>query len=219
MRTAAQGHRGTGARRPVDTGARGHGGTGQGLALRLLASAVRLCLCAPVPALLLAACGAPERNVAAAGTAADSADQTMWGLTQYLTKNGVNQAFLQADTAFMYEASGRVDLRHIKVTFYSAQGEPESVLTGREGTYWSRSNQMSSRGGVLVVRTADQARLRTEFLEYDPAKNEVRTDQPYVADKGEQHFEGIGFVCDPGFVNCTTQQTRGNAGRLVMPPR
>ena len=179
-------------------------------------ASVRLCVCASV---FLAACGGAERNVAAAGIAADSADQTMWGLTQYLTKDGVNQAFLQADTAFVYEASGRVDLKHIKVTFYTAQGEPESVLTGKEGTYWTRTNQMSARGSVLVVRTADQARLRTEFLEYDPVKSEVRTDQPFVADKGEQHFEGVGFVCDPGFTNCTSQQTKGNAGHLVMPAR
>lgn len=180
---------------------------------------MRLGACALVPAILLAACGAPGKNVAAAGVAADSADQTMWGMTQYLTKNGVNQAFLQADTVYVYEASGRADLRHVKVTFYTAQGDPESVLTGKSGTYWTRTNQMSAAGNVIVVRTADQARLKTEFIEYDPAKNEVRTDQPYVADKGEQHFEGVGFVCDPGFTNCTTQQTRGNAGHLVMPAR
>ena len=155
--------------------------------------------------------------MAATATAADSADQTMFGLTQILTKDGVKQAYLQADTAFMYEATGRVELRHPKVTFYSVQGEPQSVLTGKEGTYFSRTNQMNARLDVLVVRTADQARLRTDFLEYDPAKNEVRTDRAFVADKGAQHFEGLGFVCDPGFTNCTSKQTKGSAGRLVMP--
>ena len=78
---------------------------------------------------------------------------------------------------------------------------------------------MNARRDVVVVRTADQARLTTDFLEYDPTKNEVRTDRPYVADKGVQHFEGVGFVCDPGFANCTTQHARGNAGNLVMPAR
>jgi LPS export ABC transporter protein LptC len=175
---------------------------------------VRVVVCAAA----LAACGAPDRNVAATGTAADSADQTMWGLTQYLTKNGVKQAFLQADTAFMYEASGRVDLVHVKVTFYSEQGEAISVLTGRIGAYFTRNNQMWARDSVLVVRLADQARLKTGFLEYDPTRNEVRTDRPYVADKASQHVEGDhGFTCDPGFTNCTTVGARGNAGRLVMP--
>jgi LPS export ABC transporter protein LptC len=185
--------------------------------LRVGAS-VRWCVCASL--VLASACSVPERNVAAGGAAAaDSADQTMFGLSQILTRDGVKQAYLQADTAFMYEGSGRVDLRKVKVTFYSALGEQQSVLTGLTGTYWTRTNQMSARGSVLVVRTADQARLRTEFLEYDPVKNEVRTDQPFLADKGEQHFEGVGFVCDPGFTNCTSQQTKGNAGHLVMPAR
>jgi LPS export ABC transporter protein LptC len=211
VKREAQGRGSAGAR--VVTGS--HGASVR----RCLRASVPRCARALVPAILLAACGAPERNVAAAGTAADSADQTMFGLSQILTKGGVNQAYLQADTAFMYETSGRVDLRHVKVTFYSAQGDQQSVLTGKEGTYWTRTNQMSARGSVLVVRSADQARLRTEFLEYDPAKNQVRTDQPYVADKREQHFEGVGFVCDPGFTDCTTRQAKGNAGNLVMPAR
>ena len=180
---------------------------------------VSLCLCAAVPA-VFAACGPTDHGVAAAGVVADSADQTMFGLSQILTNDGVKQAYLQADTAFMYEASGRVDLRHVKVTFYTAMGDPESVLTGLTGTYWTRTNQMSAKGSVVVVRTADQAKLRTEFLEYDPDKNQVRTDQPYVADKGAQHIEGDhGFICDPGFTNCTTVGARGNAGQLVMPGR
>ena len=205
--------------------ARGHGGRGG----RSLSGypcapvplcpkfALRLCLRALVPALLLASCSGPDRGVASIGAAADSADQVMMGLRQFLTKDGVRQAYLQADTAFLYDASGRADLRHVHVTFYSVEGVQMSVLTGNEGTYWTRTNQMSARGSVLVVRTADDARLRTDFLEYDPAKNEVRTDRPYVADKGQQHFEGNGFVCDPGFTNCTTQGARGTAGTLVMP--
>jgi LPS export ABC transporter protein LptC len=175
----------------------------------------RLCLCVLVAA--PSACGGPERGVASVGTAADSADQVMMGVRQFLTKDGVRQAFLQADTAFVYETSGRVDLKRVHVTFYSTEGVQESVLTGRDGTYWTRTNQMSARGDVVVVRTSDQARLRTDFLEYDPSKNEVRTDRPWVADKGEQHFEGLGFTCDPGFTNCTSTNTRGTAGRLVMP--
>jgi lipopolysaccharide export system protein LptC len=82
-----------------------------------------------------------------------------------------------------------------------------------------RTNQMSARSDVVVVRTVDDARLRTDFLEYDPAKNEVRTDRPYVADKGAQHIEGVGFTCDPAFVNCSTHGARGPVGQLVMPAR
>jgi len=165
----------------------------------------------------LAACGG-GKGATALGTAADSADQVMFGVRQRLTKDGVQQAYLRADSALIYEASGRADLRKVTVTFFSTEGVQMSVLTALTGVYWTRTNQMSARGDVLVVRTSDGARLRTDFLEYDPAKNQVTTDRPFVADRGAQHIEGDhGFTCDPGFTNCTVVGMRGTAGRLVMP--
>ncbi len=167
----------------------------------------------------LAACGGGGRGGAGSLAAeVDSADQVMFGVRQRLTNNGVQTAYLKADSALIYEAPGRVDLRKITVTFFSPEGVEMSVLTGQTGVYWMRTNQMSARGDVVVVRTSDGARLRTDFLEYDPAKNQVTTDRPFVADKGAQHIEGDhGFTCDPGFVNCSVQGARGTAGRLVMP--
>lgn len=213
--------------RAAGTGARGHWGTGAPwpgapsrapVRLCLRASAfMLLCLCASV----LAACsgGGARGGVATAAMAIDSADQVIWGMNTILTKDGVEQAYVSADTAYLYEASGRADLRHVKVTFYTSQGLPESVLTGKEGTFWMRTNNMSARDDVVVVRSSDGAKLRTDFLEYDPAQNQVRTDKPYIADKGAQHIEGVGFVCDPAFTNCVTQQAKGSAGQLVMPAR
>ncbi len=166
----------------------------------------------------LAACGGTGRGgIAATAMASDSADQVIWGMNTILTKDGVEQAYVSADTAYLYEASGRADLRHVKVTFYTSQGLPESVLTGKEGTFWMRTNSMSARDDVVVVRSSDGAKLRTDFLEYDPAQSQVRTDKPYIADKGPQHIEGVGFVCDPAFTNCVTQKAKGSAGQLVMP--
>jgi len=174
-----------------------------------------VCLCA-----LLAAsgCGGGGKGVGTLGAQADSADQVMFGVRQRLTNNGVQQAYLKADSAMIYEAPGRVDLRKVTVTFFSPEGVQLSVLTSLTGIYWMRTNQMSASGNVVVVRTVDGARLTTDFLEYDPAKNEVTTTRPFVADKGAQHIEGDkGFTCDPGFTNCTVLGARGTAGRLVMP--
>jgi LPS export ABC transporter protein LptC len=176
---------------------------------------VPLCLCA---FLGLWGCGGGGKGVVALGAQADSADQVMFMVRQRLTNNGVQQAYLRADSALVYEAPGRVDLRKVTVTFFSPQGVQLSVLTSRTGVYWMRTNQMSASGNVVVVRTADGARLNTDYLEYDPAKNEVTTTRPFVADKAAQHIEGDkGFTCDPGFTNCTVVGARGTAGRLVMP--
>jgi LPS export ABC transporter protein LptC len=199
----------------MKTDARPHGCTAARHVARLLRAPVPLCVCA---FLLAAACGGEGRVGGVLGAQADSADQVMFGVKQRLTNNGVQEAYLKADSALIYEATGRVDLRKVTVTFFSQEGVEMSVLTSLTGVYWMRTNQMSATGNVVVVRTSDGARLKTDFLQYDPAKNLVTTDRPFVADKGAQHIEGDhGFTCDPGFVNCTVQGARGTAGRLVMP--
>ncbi len=172
---------------------------------------------APLLAALTVAACSGERNAVSPGVTADSADEVIFGLRQYLTRYGVQQAYVRADSGIRYEAAGRVDLKKVTVIFYSTVGAQTSVLTARTGVYWLRTGQMSASGDVLVVRTSDGAQLRTDYLRYDPQAGRVSTDRHYLADKGIQHFEGEGFECDPGFTNCTTQHVHGQAGRLVMP--
>jgi len=164
-----------------------------------------------------AACRDSGRDaVAAVQEAADSADQLMIGLTQYMTNQGVRQAFLQADSGFIYENSGHIELKKIRVTFFAQTGAQTSVLTGREGTYNMRTGQMEARGDVLVVMT-DGARLTTSVLRYDQSKNEVSTDQHYVYESTDRHVDGEGFTSDPAFTNIRTQGVRGRAGRFTLP--
>ena len=65
-----------------------------------------------------------------------------------------------------------------------------SVLTSLTGVYWMRTNQMSASGNVVVVRTSDGARLTTDFLEYDPAKNQVTTDPSLRGGQGRPAHRG-----------------------------
>ena len=148
---------------------------------KAVALAVRLCVCASVASLLLpGACKTRGHDpVTEVEQAADSADQLMIHLTVYLTAEGVRQAKLEADSGFIYEGSGREDLKTIKVTFFTVNGVQTSVLTARGGVYHMRTGQMEARGNCVVVMT-NGARLTSEVLRYDQAKNEVSTDRPYV---------------------------------------
>lgn len=162
-------------------------------------------------------CKAPGRDaIAEVQEAADSADQLMIGLKQYMTNNGVRQAYLKADTGFVYEVSGRVDLKRIYVTFYSASGDSTSTLTARLGFYNMRTGLMEARGNVVVIRR-DGARLVTEDLIYDQSRNEVHTDSTYVMDNGDQHGTGVGFTSDPTFTNIRSTAVKGTAGRFTLP--
>ena len=157
----------------------------------------------------------PDR-VAEVQELADSADQMLIDMRTVMTNLGVRQANLRADTAFLYENSGRTDLKKIEVTFFSTTGTQTSVLTADTGLYFIRSGQMEARGNVVVVRS-DGARLTTSLLRYNQSANEVSTDQPYTFVEGERQAQGQGFVSDPSFSNIRTQRLRGTGGGFTLP--
>ncbi|HWO87659.1 MAG TPA: LPS export ABC transporter periplasmic protein LptC [Gemmatimonadales bacterium] len=166
---------------------------------------------------LVPACGGDRPDpVAQVQQLADSADQVMIGLTIQITSQGVRQAYLEADTAFVYETRGFTELKTVRITFYTTNGVQTSVLTSREGTYHMRTGAMEARGDVVVVRT-DGARLTTSVLRFDQQRNEVSTDQPFVYDGADRHIEGEGFTSDPSFSNIVTRRPRGAAGRFTLP--
>jgi LPS export ABC transporter protein LptC len=168
--------------------------------------------------LALAACGKEKPDaVAAVEAVADTADQVMFGLTQFVTQDGVRKAFLESDTAFIYENQGKADLRKVKVTFFGPQGDTSSVVTGKLGFYDWRTGKMEARDDVVVL-LSNGGRLTTSVLRYDQVKNEVSTDQPYVyTAPPDQDMRGEGFVTDPALSRFRTQRPKGRAGAITLP--
>ena len=204
-RAGVRGHRGTGGR----AGGPAYGRTGIAW---LPVSGVWLLA-------LLAACGGKPKVdvVAQVEAAADTADQLMIGLTQYITESGIRKAYLEADTAFLYENAGRADLKKVKVTFFGPAGDTSSVVTGKVGFYDWRTGKMETREDVVVV-LSNGGRLTTSVLRYDQAKNEVSTDQHYVyVAPPNQDMTGEGFTTDPALSQFRTQRPRGKAGAITLP--
>ncbi|MFI5235851.1 MAG: LPS export ABC transporter periplasmic protein LptC [Gemmatimonadales bacterium] len=164
------------------------------------------------------ACQHNELRSTTTVAAADTADQVLEHLQHYITKAGVRQTLVEADTAYYYEAPKLFELRGVKVTFYNANGEKTSVLTSREGTYHMQTNAMVARGNVIVVST-DGRTLRTERLDYDQSTNKVSTDLAFTFDGPTAKGAGNGFVSDPDFKDVTIQQGRGvERGSGFVPP-
>jgi LPS export ABC transporter protein LptC len=163
-------------------------------------------------------CGEGVRPTATT-TVADTADQTLYGVTHYITAEGVRRAKVQADTAYIFNGNQTIEMRVVRITFFDADGRETSTLTAREGTVHSRTGDMEGRGNVIVVRKSDGGTLRTEGMRYTQARNQVSSDLPFTFDSPNQHLKGVGFTADPDFKNVDAKQITGTGGQFVLPNR
>ncbi len=168
--------------------------------------------------LLASACGKAQHDPAAAvEAAADTADQLLIRMKHFITQDGVRKAFLEADSAWLYETAQHADLKKVRVTFFGLAGDTSSVVTSRRGTYDYRNGRMEAIDDVVVL-LSNGGRLTTSILRYDQVKNEVSTDQPYVYRGPDQNAEGpAGFVTDPSLSKFRTMRARGSAGSFTLP--
>jgi len=163
--------------------------------------------------------GCRDRGAQPTVTAAtsDSADQTIFGVRTLLTDEGLMRAELLSDTAYAYEDGTRFELRNVKTTFFTKQGARDAVLTSREGTYRSRSNNMEARGHVVVVSEQGR-RLETPILKYDQTRNEISSDSAFVLTEPNRRLEGVGFVSDPNMTNVRILQSKAaTTGAVTLP--
>jgi LPS export ABC transporter protein LptC len=140
---------------------------------------------------------APPPPLAAKPVLGDSADQVMFGMRSFLTRNGIRRAELVADTAFILDAGNRLDLKRVNTTFYTVGGAKDAVMTGDRGTYDVRQQQLEGRGNVVIV-TESGCRLESPHLIYNQARNEISSDTNFTFTQPGRKISGIGFVSDPG---------------------
>lgn len=168
-----------------------------------------------VVAAALTACGDMGKPPVAA-TSGDTADQVIFGLNHQVTIDGALRTRLLADTAYLFQLSQTSELKHIKVTFFTPEGQESSTLTARRGRYDWRTGDMEARENVVAV-TPDGRRLTTSVLKYKRADQSIEGPESFVFDAPQRHLEGEGFTSDPDFKNVTTRRPRkGTLGKVDL---
>lgn len=179
-----------------------------------------MCRLAALTVVLLVTAACQEKGVTppVTQTAADSADQILFGLFHYVTEDGVKRSLVEADTAYLYDATQTAELKKVKVTFYDENGGISSVLTANEGTYFQQTGGMTARGNVIGT-SPDGRTLRTTELTYEPNSKKVSTDKAFTFVRNGNTLQGDGFVSDVDFSNIVVERPRGleggTGGRLL----
>jgi LPS export ABC transporter protein LptC len=154
------------------------------------------------------ACSDPGVRPGASVAVADSADQKIIGMSTRDFADGIQRAYVQAETAYVYQARQVMDLRQMRTTFFDDQGRQTSVLTATQGLYTMTNGSLDARGNVLVEST-DGSRLRTEHLIYDKALFNIRSDTAFTYTSPTETLRGASFESDREFRNVRVVRPRG----------
>ena len=183
----------------------------------------KLCVPRPisvlVPVVLLLACTeGPPRMVVDPYLEAMEADYIIFGLTDNVTRAGIREYVLEADTALIFQDSTVVLLRgNVTLTAYNEElGTEKAVVTSDRGRLDRSTNEMLAEGnGVLLIRT-DGRRIESYELRYTPDSNLIQSDSAVVMYDGEDVVEGTRFNSDLNFerVDIANARTRGGTVRF-----
>lgn len=143
-------------------------------------------------------------------SASDSADQVMYGFVHFLTRDGVREGRVEADTAYFYDPTQVTVLRNMRLSFIDSTGNENATITSKVGTYtWQTGNMVADTN--VVLKSHDGRVLKSEQLFYDATKKELSTPLFFTFDKDSDHIQGKGFRSDLKFEHVVVNQPVGSA--------
>lgn len=172
-------------------------------------------LSAFLAAVLVAACG-PRDDVMGTDKYENlPADQIAFGVEQIITKDGVRQAVLNADTVYEFQDSSVYHLRHVHLVMYDTDGRQASDLTADAGRLNVNTDAMEANGNVVLKLAQDSSVITTEQLNYDPNTHRVWSSKPTTRKFPDgRTMSGDGFTSDDQFRNYHIQRPRGDVSGI-----
>jgi LPS export ABC transporter protein LptC len=168
-------------------------------------------------ALALTACKqGSQTELVKTGTAADTAEQVMYGVRAPVTQSGVKRGLLRADSMYVFNNQNRFDFFNGNVEFNNADGFPSGTMKGDKGRYDIPAQKLEGWGNV-EVRLADGGVLRSSHLVYDQRTDKLTTEAAYTLTKNGQTTSGVGLDTDAKFKNYRCMAACDWSGAVTIP--
>lgn len=183
---------------------------GRAVRLRRVATA-----CAVVAA--VSACRDPAVTPVAAGHLTEiEADQVIYGMTTFITQEGVRSAEVHADTSYAFNDSSVAYLKGVDMKAFSELGLEKARVVADSGRLHHGTEKMVAWGNVVVTLPEGDRRIETSELHYDPAADRIWSDSATVLTQAGRVTRGSGFRSDLRFENWSITNPVGAAS--VRPP-
>jgi len=163
--------------------------------------------------LVLGACEEPDEGPVIAPELVEmNADNVMFGMTHNMTRDGIREARVEADTAYSWQDSTGIDLRILRLVVFDETGAERAVVTSLSGHLDPRTRRMFATGNVVLTVYDGDRTIESEELNYDPDSNRIWSDVATVMREGNSVIEGSGFDSDAQFTSLRVRDARTRGG-------
>ena len=144
------------------------------------------------------------------------ADYIIFGNTHYLTREGIREALVVADTAYFFNDSTVVLLRgNVVLTAYNQElGTEKAVVTSERGRLNTADNSMVARGNAVLLIADGARRVESAELNYHPVRDRIWSDSATLMYEGQSVVEGSGFDADLDFDRVLVRNARTRGGTV-----
>lgn len=136
------------------------------------------------------------------------ADNVVYGMTQILSREGVREALIEADTAYFFRDSTAVHLQGLEMTLFQEGSRTRAEVVAREGRLEPERQEMTAWGDVVLTIPEEDRRIRTEELHYSTLEERIWSDTATVMEEGADVTCGAAFRSDLEFRDVTIERAR-----------
>ncbi|MGI9626573.1 MAG: LPS export ABC transporter periplasmic protein LptC [Longimicrobiales bacterium] len=160
---------------------------------------------------VLAGCGGGDTNEGGPTDVEEiSADQIVYGARQKMTKEGVREAILEADSMFVWADSTHMHVEGLRLTVFDDVGALRATIESERGRLNQASSELIAIGDVLLTIPADETEIRSPELRFAPETDRIWTDSAVVMTEGDCTIEGTRLQADMSFDDVRIWGTEGN---------
>ena len=140
------------------------------------------------------------------------ADQVLFEIVTHVTVDGIREARIEADTAYLWQDSTSVAMRAVNLIMYDEAGEERARVSSRTGLMNEDTQHMVARGDAVLVM-ADR-RIESPEIHYEPQRDRIWSDSTTVMTmtEGNRVVEGSSFLSDANFESIFIQNQRTRSG-------
>ena len=152
----------------------------------------------------LAAAGCHEPSTPGAADPALTgvqADLVNFGMTTYLTREGVRSGEVRADSAYIYRDSTVAHMFGVEMTVFTGVGEERARVVADKGRLHQPTESMVAWGNVVVTLPEGRRRIETAELHYEPRSESIWSDSATVFVQEGRLTRGSCFRSDMSFNN------------------